>query len=350
MTSQWPVSEEEPPRALRSPCVLARAEDDGRRLENASADLLLPDATRLSDRVRAFASAMLHDLLSTIEGELRSLIAIELQGQTEIAASFAAPEVAITLPILIRADILRHPPLTALLLRRADAFVLAARLSPDRDGASLSGQASSLETRDAAVALLVAQERRVDRFGAPTVLFNDLPAELAHWLVWRVAAAVGHHLRVTYGLLDPEIDRAVTSCARAVLATHDEGQGLDAAAWWLAHHLSDQPHGDLLADLLEGGEVVAFNAVLAAAISVPAAETWKLLADPRDGRLAIALRAGGATRETAARVLVLLLPPGVDPVDELTTFDACEAREAAVALSALALDPAYRAALAELAR
>ena len=59
--------------------------------------------------------------------------------------------------------------------------MLADRLAPGRDGAGLPTDASDPEVAAAATAALVAEARRVDRFGAPMLLLHDLPAEVAAW-------------------------------------------------------------------------------------------------------------------------------------------------------------------------
>lgn len=347
MYSEWPLTAGSPGQAPRAAAALPRADAAKRRVADAAFDLFIEPAYRLDDRVRAFASAMLDDLVGGLEREMRVRLGSHFTNDAEIAASLTSPTVRIALPLLRDARTLRHAPLIAILTRRAESFVLADRLLPTRDQTGLPIDDADVETASAATELFIAEARRRDRFGAPALLFDDLPAELAHWLVWRIAAALRRYLRDQHGREDPNLDAALTQAAAAILAAHDEGRGLEPTAWRLAARLiaTGGATGDRLVALLEGGHVAAFNAALAAKAALPFDEAWHVIADPTDSRLALVLRAAGVSRDAAAAILLLLFPAVGEPGAEIDAFEASDEAAAAEALAPLALDPAFRAAI-----
>lgn len=350
MISEWPIRPPAPGEASVAPCVL-RTDAPARRLENATADLFLRPDHRISDRVRASASATRDALVAAIERDLRLFLAPRLADRAELGASLASASVAIALPLLADTQALRHPPLVAILLRRAEEFVLAERIrsvAPQRSQPLIDDADPGIAS--AAMALLIADSRRLDRFGEPLLLADDLPAELAHWLVWQVAAALRHYLCAQHGLSEADADVSVTAAAQAVLAAHDEGRGLYAAAAWLAERLkaAGRIDGTLLATLLSAGKLSAFTAALASAAGLSQDEAWAVLADPAQGGAALLLRAAGVAREEAGTILLLLRGDEEGAARELARFDACDRDAARQAVAPLALLPEYRAALASI--
>ena len=346
MTSEWPIRPGSG-RAFSRPSPAALTGNIPAWLDDATTDLFLPARHRVSDRLRASASVMLDALVGSIERDMRLALAAALTDRAEIAASLASASVAIAIPLLGDAGTLRHPPLVALLLRRAGQFVLAQRLLPpgaERSGLLIDDSESTIAA--AAMALVIAEARRVDRFGDPALLVDDLPAELAYWLTWQVAAALRHYLCAQHGLAEADADALVPAAAQTALATHDEGRGLEAAAAWLAARLAadERIDGALLQALLTGGDVAAFTAALASAARIAPEQGWDFVAEPAVGRLASLLCAAGVDRASAAAILLLLVKG--DAAAELDRFDACDRQAVVGTFASLALEPQYRAAIA----
>lgn len=349
MVSEWPIRARSRAPAPREGIVLRRPDAWAMRVEAAATDLFLAPEHRLTDRLRASMSAMLDGVVSAVERDMRLSILPNFANRPELAASLASASVGIALPLLTDARALLRPSLIAIVLRRAGEFILSQRLS--QPGGSDEQHGTGLPIGDdepgiaaAAAALMVAQARRVDRFGEASLPFDDLPAEMAQWLVWQIAAALRHYLVVHHDIDEAETDAILTQSAGAVLAGHDEGRGVHAAAAALAARLvaEERIEGDLLAELLGAGQVNAFTAVLASAADLPAAEIWPIIADPADGRLALLLRAAQANRDTAAAILLMLVGGNADAGAEIDLFDACTAHEAQDALDPLRLPLEYR--------
>lgn len=352
MNSEWPIrAEAGRRRPVLEPTVRAqivpRLHAAAKRLANATIDLSLDDADRISDRVRASVATMRDGVLSGIERTMRSTLLPRFADAHEIGASLSSPSVALALPLLEAAGTLAHPPFVAVLLRRAEESVMARRILAASDGSGLPVDDVDPEIAEAATTLLVAQARGTDRFGEPALLFDDLPAELAAWAVWQVAAALGHYLCEHHHVDAAYADASMIAVAATLLRDHDEGRGLRAGAARLAAKLAaaGRLDGALLETLVRGGEVAAFAAALAAAVALPEEDTGHLVLDPTDGRLATALRAADIPRDAAAAILLHLIPPGGDSAVEIAFFDAGDPLEAAAALLPLAMPADYRAAV-----
>lgn len=345
MISEWPIKVD----ARRSgtpaePRPLDRFAAYARRLEDATTDLFLDPAHRIGDEVRALASAMRDGLVTSVERDMRLFLAPRLADREEIAASLSSASVAIALPLLADTRALRHPPLAAILMRRAEESVLAARILPPGSEASPPLIADpDPGIAEAAMALLIATSRRRDRFGAPVLLLDDCAAELAHWLVWRVAAALRHYLRERHAVAELQADALLTQAATSVLGAHDEGRGIYAIASRLAAILrqAQRIDGAMLEALLSAGDLPGFTAAMAAAARLPQEEVWAIVAEPGKGRLPTLLAALDTAREPAAAILLAL-----NQADAIDQFDACDGEAARRAIAALGLPRDYRDAIA----
>lgn len=346
MTSEWPIKAGA--RGRRSGLVprIGRIDDAAERLADAALDLTTPPAHRLGDGVRASAASMIDRLIGATERDMRRLVVPAFDTEPELSASLASASVAIAAPILADARTLGHEPFVALVLRRVEEAMLADRLTllgwrtPER----LIDDADS-RIASAATAMLVADRRRRDRFGGPVLLFDDLSAELAHWLAWRIAAALRHYIVVRHEVDVARADAALIGAVGSVLRAHDDGRGLHATASHLATALDDagRLHGRVVVHLLGDANVTAFTACVAMLARLPAPEAWGLIASPADGRCATLLRAAGVDRACAAELLLMLLND--DAPDALAVFEGMTAYDAQAMVAPLALDSEYRAAV-----
>lgn len=347
MISEWPINPDArtmkrtaAPEATRA---LGRVALDARRLDEATTDLFLDPARRLSDRVRALSWAMRDGLVESVERDLRLFLATRVGGG-EAEASLSSATVAIALPLLGESNALRHPPLAEVLLRRAREAEIVDRIRTDRAVPLLTDADGDIA--EAAMALTIADSQRRDRFGDPILLLDDLPAELAAWLAWRIAAALRHYLHAFHDLSEPSTDAALGAAVASVLARHDEGRGRNAVAMRLATSLSaaGRIDGALLETLAVTGGIAAFTAALAVTLHLPDNEVWNVVADPAEARLATLLRAAGLERTQAGAVLLTL--DEADAGQALDAFDTCDVESARKSIAPLGLDPYFRAAIA----
>src|SRR3954469_18842488 len=157
------------------------------RLAGAALELRLPERDRLSEWQRRTIAALLAGLVRSIEDELRSALAARLPADQHEAlhAALASAQVEIAAPVL---DSVApwDAGLVALLLRRAEEHRLQKGAADNSLLVALSGSEDET-TAGHAMALLVAQSRRLDSFREPLLPRTELPAELEHGLAWTIA-------------------------------------------------------------------------------------------------------------------------------------------------------------------
>jgi uncharacterized protein (DUF2336 family) len=320
------------------------------RLAVALADLALPVPNRLTEWQRASISALLSGLVRGIEEELRSELAAFFtdSGDEAVNAALTSAHVPIAAPILEGSAALADSALIAILLRRAEEHrlhkavaaegTLLVELAGDRDE-TIAGEA---------MAMLIAQGGRLDRFQEPVLARVELGAELQHRIVWAVAAAMRRYLIVEQGIEPAAADRAIAGCAAGLLAGYDEGRTIDAVALRLARRLSHSGRLDdilLVRALVEGG-LPFFLAALAVRAGLDQDAIWELLSEPAGRGAALLLRSAGIGRGEAGAILLQL---GGDRVEaQLDAYDLIGEAEAGALLGLWRADPGYRAAIAKL--
>lgn len=329
------------------------------RFSVTSADLLLPEQSRLSEWQRLTASALLARLVRSLEDALRGGVAHHLAHHEALHAALGSPRVEIALPVLERAQALRDPELGTVLVRRVEEhrFWKEHGASGDAFLNALVGDDDESVAREA-MALLIARSRRFDRFQEPVMAEADLSADLRHRLVWLIAAAIRQYAIQQHGLPSGEADAAIAAAAAELIGDYDEGASLEACCLRLSRrlmHLSRLEGADL-ANMLEGGQLPLFVAGLAVRCSLDYASAWEVLSDPRGRGPSLLLRCGGIERESAAWILLMLsargrLFSGQDgdaAAAQLDLFDATTEEAAREVLLLWQADPGYRAAIARL--
>lgn len=346
-------------RAAASPSA---ARDD---LTIAIDDFFLPDHARLDERTRAALAALLQALVETFEGELRGRAArlLNARGEGTLSDALLDPGDSV-LPRLARAGLLRDRELMGELIARvrqdalAGALPMAAPEEPDRP--SLINRYVQHPDRvlaAAAMAVLVAENRRRTGLESGPLQHSDLPAELHHRLLWWVAAALRERVASIAADGLGKLDRALSDAALRSLTAYDEGERLEAAALRFAAAIDPQPLEvpQMLVEALGDRQLVLFIALVAHAVGVDYAIVRDMVLDPAGDRLWVALRAIDVPRQAIAQIGFAL--GEADPrrdlegfADRIGTIAAVEPGAARDALAALRLDPAYRAALAALER
>lgn len=320
------------------------------RLAVALADLALPAPHRLTEWQRASISALVAGLVRGIEEELRAGLASHFSGpgRDAVHAALTSAHVQIAAPILERSASLADTALIGVLLRRAEEHRL--HKAAAAEGAlliELAGDPDEVIAGEA-MAMLIAQGGRLDRFQEPVLARVELGAELQHRIVWAVAAALRLYLTGEQGVDPAEADRAIAGSAASLLAGYDEGRTIDATASRLARrldHLARLDDALVVRALAEGG-LPLFLAALAVRAGLAQEAVWELLSEPTGRGAALLLRASDIARDAAGAILLQL---GGDTVEaQLDLYDTLGSAEAADSLGLWQADPGYRAAIARL--
>ncbi|WP_380877628.1 hypothetical protein ACFB49_13600 [Sphingomonas sp. DBB INV C78] len=343
----------------------ARAQIAGRdRIRLALIDLLLPEGRRLRDIERAAAANLLQRLVATVEDDLRDRIGQRIETRDPVlAAAISGGAPPIAAPMMEHAGMLRDAELVGLVLRRAEEHRLsvtlrltAARmfeLSTEPPLIDMLIDDSEPAIAEAAMAMIVAESRRIDRFQDPVLARTDLPAEVQYRLIWRVAACLRRYL-IDIGRLDPAIaDREVGTAAQALLAGYDEGSTLEGRAIALALLLraADRLTDALISRALAEGRVALTVAGLALRAGIEFGSAWDMMFDADGSRLAVLLGAIGMGSATAADILFRCVPNDMDPDTAATRIEAfmtLDRRRAEETLRPWRLDAAFRGAIDEL--
>lgn len=355
----WTANQPAPARWLAD---AARAiESVEGRVDRATTELFQPPAKGLSDQHRAQIGQLFKALIGTIEDELRLrlLDALGDGASLELSAALGSARVAIALPLLERTQLLREPDLVGAMLRRVDEHRLALALGRDSPFhvADLAQNLLDLEDpeiSEATMALLVAESRRYDQFGDPSLVRTDLPERAHRRLLWCVAAALRHYLIEQHRLEETRADLLLAATVRDLLAEHDDGDRLEARADKLAALLMGRARIDdaLLSAALEEGWLALFTSALATRAGIDAAGVWSMITDPSGMMLGTILRAIGCERDHAVTMIWRIgSAEGVDEeelVIRADAFDTLNAHEAAEAVLIWRLDPNYRRAAIEI--
>jgi len=317
-----------------------------------AADLRLPSALRLSERQRASVAALFGALVGDVEDALRAALIERLpQGATEaLRAALGSASLPIALPLLEAASLLTDPQLLPLLLRRVEEHRLAATGADHGLLAALAGDEDAAVAAEA-MGLLIGLNSRFDAFQEPLLGRFDLPADLRHRLGWTVAAALrGYAIR--HHRLDPAAaDAAIAAAAGAASVGYDEADGVEPRAMRLAGLLAARGRLDdrLASQAAEEGNLPLLLATLAVRTGFGFEAAWDLLGDPIGAGAPLLLRAAGVERAAAAAILLRLAGDDAAAAARIDRYDTLGAAEVGRLLAPWQADPAYRAAIAELA-
>lgn len=302
-------------------------------------------------------SALLERLVHSVEEELRAGLArhFSVEAHPVLHATLAGDHASVALPILEDSGALRDAALVALLLRRVEEHRLqrsthANPTAPDVLFGELVHDANEA-IAEAAMAVLIAQSRRFDRFQEPLLPSHELPAEVEHRLVWSIAAALRSYLVERHAVSPDEADDALAVAANQHLSEHDEGEGLQARCLRLAGLLDQQGRLDgafLVRALPEGGLSLLFAALSLRCGLLPDA-VWEVASEPLGRGLPLLIRAAGLERAESGQILVAMQGGGAGDDDaqlvrQLDLFDMTSADDAQRTLRLWRADPLYRAA------
>ncbi|WP_129792774.1 DUF2336 domain-containing protein [Sphingosinicella sp. CPCC 101087] len=328
------------------------------RFAVAATDLLLPDQARLTEWQRVTAGALLSRLVHSIEDDLRARLATRFEAHEAVHAALSSARVPIAVPILERAQALRDPELTTMLVRRAEEHRFWKARPPEQAEELLFQLVRDGDEAVAADAmeLVIARSRRFDRFQEPTMARVELPAELQHRLVWMVAAALRQYIVQQHGI--GAVDGPIEEAAGPIIASYDESETLESLAMRLARrlHRTGRLDGPMLARTMEEGMLPLFIAGVAVLCALDQAAAWEVLSDPGGRGPAMLLRAAGVDRDEAAAILLALnmrgpLLSGIEgdaAAAQLELFDTVDQASAREVLRLWQAHPAYRASVARL--
>lgn len=347
--------------------LLAKAAERSRtaraELSAVSVDLFIPDEHRLTDQQRAIMRDLLAKLVASVELEIRQYLCEELRRLApDVSTQVGGDSAAVTFDMLLEARRLQQPGLLRAVVQRAEEHRLALAVESGVDTMADRGLIEALahspdpELARRAVAYVVVEARRRDRFRDPLLLRDDLPVDVAIGVHWDVAAALRRHLLGRFVIEPSILDRSIEVAVRRAVAEHAEGQGGYARAQRVAARLDDlgELTDDLLVRSLAQGQPALFVGGLAARGTLGIDAVWRAVADRGRHSLLVLLRAIEMSSDAAAAVIETLeagQPLARPPAAQralLAAYDALEPAEAQRLLRSWQLDPDYRRAIDDL--
>lgn len=321
------------------------------RLAAVAADLALPAGLRLTEWQRATISALFANLVRDAEDELRAALLERTASQAPEAlrAALGSASLPIALPQLEAGRLIADAELLPVLLRRAEEHRLSATGAEHGLLAALAGDEDGAVAAEA-MGLLIARNSRFDSFQEPLVGRSDLPADLRHRLLWTVAAALRRYMIERHAVDPGAADEALAAATAAVLPGYDEAAGVEARAMRLAGLLAQRRRLDhaIAARAAEEGNFPLLLAAAAVRSGLGFDTAWDLLSEQAGAGAPLLLRAAGFDRP-AAGAIFFRLSGDAAAAAQLDRFDTMTAGEVARLLAPWRADPAYRAAIAELA-
>ena len=323
------------------------------RLSVAAADLALPDRLRLTEWQRVTVSGIFAKLVRAIEDELRTSLAEHpaIAAHQALHAALTSAHVSIAAPIIETAGATADRPLVAALIRRAEEHRrFRARASADAGLLIEMVRDGDDAVAEQAMAMVIAQSRRFDRFSEPVAARTELPAELEYRLVWRVAAALRHYMVCQHAFDAAAADEAIVAAAERLLAAYDEGDSLEARAMRLARRLHETARlTDAIVERAIGeGSFPLFIASLAVRAGLSYASAWEVISEPTGRGAVMLLRSAGVARAEAAAILIALDGDEDAIAGQVDLFDVTEEESARAALRLWKINAGYREAIEEL--
>jgi uncharacterized protein (DUF2336 family) len=295
-------------------------------------------------------------LVRTVEDEMRARLAQSFSGSADEAlnAALISPHVEIAYPILAAAGPLEDPDLVSSILGRVEEHRFHTAAGRGRDAAGgllleLVHDADEVLAREA-MALLIAQSRRFDRFSDPVLTRTDLTSGVQQRLVWAVAAALRTYMISQHCIAPAVADKAIVSAAGEIAAGYDEAQTLESCCIRVAKRLNEAGRlsDEMLGRSLRDVGLPFFLAGLAIRTRLDPFSAREIVHAAQGA--ALLLRAGEVVRAEAAIILLQLksLSHSGDTSAQIDLFDQMSPAQARETLLLWQVHPSYRSVIGRL--
>lgn len=351
-----------------------RSDESRRVLVENIADLFLTPQGRLNEHQRVLMTDILHKLISDLEAVIRKELAERLvqfdNVPPELMRLLANDQIEIARPILEQCDLLRDEDLIEIVRSRSDEhrLVIAMRAklseavsdavvdegSPNVIEVLLKNQNAEISER--AMAYLVAESRRVDRFQEPLLSRHDLPPKLAHQMFWWVSAALRRKILADFSELNlADVDTALQEATKSAIEAHDPKSNSETAALALVERLAaaGKLSVGFLLQALRQQKIPVFVAGLAHLADISVKVAWRIFHDEAGESFAVLCRAIDLNRQDFTSLYLYLsdaragrrVRPTSVVKNILDLYDAISVTNAKAALVYWQRDAAYQEAL-----
>lgn len=304
------------------------------RLVDGIGDLMFDEAEPASAREKELATDILRFLVREAETAVRRALADRLarepKAPRDLVVALAHDEIAVARPVLLESTLLADADLIEVIHQRTLQHQLAITM---RQQVSETVSAALVSTGNAEVMrslvdnpkariarrtyeILVEHSRAVETLQAPLVRRKDLDPDLAARMYGWVSAALRKQIVLNFDVDPKLLDEALADSVRTVQRDHVQTQAADSMP------AVDDP--SVLLQLLRGGEIAMFEALLARKTGLRLQVARRAFYEPGGKPLAIACKAIGVEKAHFAAIFLLARQarPGDKIVDpgELNTI------------------------------
>ncbi|AEI38080.1 hypothetical protein ZMO02_08260 [Zymomonas mobilis subsp. pomaceae] len=334
---------------------------DEERKEQLCIDLFIPSSLRLTETERNRAILLLERLVMATENEIRLRLTplIEDFAPISLILLLNDPTNQLSLNCIFKSALLRDQHFAAVLIRRISESRLRnefiSHKKSDSSEKDIVDDLISQTTPDialSAMALLIAESRRLDHLEDPVFARTDLPAELQYRLLWWVAACLRSTL-LDYRISENKADEVLALAVNQALSCYDEGDTLDSRAIKLARSLWDYRRltDGFIVKAAFDGHIALMVAALAVRAGINQSCAWDMVLDGDGSPLLLLLRAIGMARHEAITLALQLTNHNLNDyqlTNRIDAFDTLTQPEADKALTLWRLDEYYRCAISDI--
>jgi uncharacterized protein (DUF2336 family) len=351
-----------------------------RRLFEDMGNLFLAEDERLSEQERAHISDIMNKLISDVEMKVRTTLSQKLSKSDtaphELVTLLANDEIDVARPILTKSRVLSDPDLLVIIEQRSKEHLLSItereEISPlvsdlliefgDEDVIEQLVRNTDAQISKEALALLVEESKRVDRFQEPLLSRQDLPSELAHKMFWWVSAALRRHILENFEIDAHQLDLEIESSAREHLQDINVPEFGETHADRLAAHLAakNELNEKLLVQSLKSRQIRLFLAGLSIKSGLDTQSLGRFIHSKNTEAMAIICKALNFDRNSFSAIFLLTRRGGAATTENKTAlspdeieaamgfFDKLEAATAERVLEYWKLDTGYSEAIEKL--
>jgi len=305
---------------------------DARRLlfENMSG-LFLTEEDRLNEQERAHISDIMTKLLVDVELSVRKTLAEKLsasnQAPSELITLLANDDINVARPVLIRSRVLMEQSLLDIIELRSKEHLLAITeredISPiisdllieygDDDVIEQLIHNKDADISKEALALLVEESKRVDRFQEPLLARHDLPTDLAHKMFWWVSAALRRQILSSFEIDANFLDQQIASSAQKHIEDPSVAEFGESHADRLAAHLAakNELNEKTLIQSLKSRQIRLFLAGISIKTGLNTTTLSRFIHDKNAEAMAVTCKSLGFDRNSFSAVFLLTRRGGV---------------------------------------
>jgi uncharacterized protein (DUF2336 family) len=351
-----------------------------RNLFENMGDLFLGEEDRLSEQERAHISDIMTKLIRDVELSVRITLAEKLthsdHAPLELVTMLANDEIEVARPLLVGSRVLMEKELLEIIEYRSKEHLLCVTeredISPlisdmlieygDDDIIEELVRNKDAQISKEALALLVEESKRVDRFQEPLLSRHDLPPALAHKMFWWVSAALRRHILDNFQIDGAVLDQSIALATTDVIEDPDIPEFGETYADRLAAHLAakNELNEKTLIQTLRSKQIRLFLACFSIMSGLDTKTLSRFVHDKNSEAMAVVCKALGFDRNSFSAVFMLTRRGSIDAnegrtmmktaeiEDIMEFFDSLKEQNAKSVLAHWKLDTGYTSAIEEL--